>query len=94
MDYVKVRMRQWGRPAIVAFVIAVDLLLTLSSHHAPGTAASLGEIVGWTVFVVLTVGLTVVLVRRAAAGLHALRVRRTYVKLLRSESLDLDTTSN
>ena len=81
------KMRQWGRPGLVAFIIAVDLLLTLSSHHAPGTAASLGEIVGWAVFVVLTVGLAVVIVRRIAAGLHALRVRRTYEQLLRRESL-------
>jgi hypothetical protein len=85
VDDANVNMRRWGRPGIVVLIIAVDLLLTLSSHHAPGTAASLGEIVGWVVCVVLTVGLAVVVGRRVAAGLHALRVRRTYRALLRNE---------
>lgn len=76
---------KWATAALVAIVATLVCLATVTTHHRAGTASSLGQVLGWLVFVVLVVPVVIMLIRGADAALKQRRYTRTYARLERQD---------
>jgi hypothetical protein len=78
--------------AVTSVVAAVDLRVTLHAHHAVGAVSSLGQVLGWTVFVVLVTALAVASGHWLQSRLHRRRIARSSTELPHGEAVVGPTT--
>jgi uncharacterized membrane protein len=72
---------KWALAGLIVILDALDLSITFNIHDPAGKAASIGQVFGWAIFIVMTVPVVVMLVRAARAALQQRRYRKTYARL-------------
>jgi hypothetical protein len=78
---------KWAASGFIALLAAFDLLVTVSAHHRVGAASSLGQVLGWVLFVVLVVPTCLMIGLGLRQSLAERRYRKTYARLERQDQL-------